>query len=310
MSIRGAAAFAALLVSALIAGSPAALAAPGAEEMRCRSMVDGRVAWNQQGDTAWQPQNIEALCAGATDADARIACFEAGIASHGDWSQAIAACAGADGASPAPGGMEPSEPAPPPTPPAGNGQSEEMRCRGMVDGRVAWNQQGDTAWQPGNIEALCAGATDADERIACFEAGIASHGDWSRAIAECAGAAPPTDMQPPPGAPPAPPEPAGPPPSEPEPTAPPSSGPEPTPPNGGEPGQTDESTFCKNLFQDKVPTSLPATPNNRHWEQSDLDKICNGTVNATETLKCYLRTLYNHGNPVSGSVAIEGCRSK
>jgi hypothetical protein len=96
----------------------------------CFDSVQGAVAWNYQGDAAWNPDNVNALCAGAEssqqpawcflhvmfggvdwgggtnwewqnaldlckgtfDAAGRIACFKGQIASGVHWTGAIAAC--------------------------------------------------------------------------------------------------------------------------------------------------------------------------------------------------------------------------
>lgn len=261
----------------------ATAAAQGPEELRCRTMLDGQVAWDQSGNNAWQPGNIEALCAGTTDADARIACFKAGIADHNDWSRAIAECAADDGTAvmPPPVGAAPAEERA--APPAA---SEEMRCRTMVDGRVAWNRGGDTAWQPRNIEALCAGATDAEARIACFEAGIRAHDDWNRAISECAADDGPRPQT-----------------SEPEPAAPPS---QPEATRGDDPPET---ALCKKMFQGNIPMSMPN--GSKTWDEARLDRLCAGTVNAMETLKCFIAALGNGGGtPLSTDAAIDACRAR
>ena len=277
--------FLALLFATLFATRTTALA-QGAEEMRCRSMLDGQVAWDQAGNTAWQPENIAALCAGATDADARIACFEAGIAEHNDWSRAIAECAANDGAAAMPVETAPSEDRT-----AEPANSEEMRCRTMLDGQVAWSQQGDTAWQPDNIEALCAGTTDADARIACFRAGIADHNDWSRAIADCVADDSARAPQPESG-----------------PVAP---TPQPEPTTGGTsaPADDPETALCKTMIQGNIPMSMPNGSTN--WDDASLDRLCRGSVNAMETLKCFIEALGNGGGtPRSTDQAIDICRAR
>jgi hypothetical protein len=155
---------------------------------------------------------------------------------------------------------------------------EEMRCRAMIEGQVAWNRNGDTAWNPANIEALCAGTKDAAARVACFRAGIAAHDDWSRAIAECAAAGDRAVEQ------------ALPPSVEPQAER-----------------ASDETGLCKAMFQGKVPMSLPN--GSTSWPEDLLDRLCGGTPNAAETLKCFVKTLYNDGGPQpSTASAVEFCR--
>jgi hypothetical protein len=172
------------------------------------------------------------------------------------------------------------------------GNDEEMRCRTMVDGRVAYDQAGHNAWQPENIEALCAGATDAEARIACFERGIADHNDWNRAITECIGGGDGDNYQPPS-------------PAEPEPEA--------MPPEAELPGteacDVAEEELCKSLLQDQVPwtTSNPSDPGTRHWQQNNLDRLCHCTSGAADTVRCFQEALYNNGNAVEWPQAIDAC---
>lgn len=73
----------------------------------------------------------------------------------------------------------------------------EMACASAVQGRVAWNQQGNTQWQTGNLARLCRGSQDANATVACFQAQIRMHNDWSRGIDACqAQAAPPAAVDP------------------------------------------------------------------------------------------------------------------
>ena len=84
-----------VVVAGLIGASLAqAQVAPTDAERRCAESVQGKVAWNQQGNRQWNPDNLSRLCRGSPDAAATVRCFEAEIRSHNDWSRAIAACAG------------------------------------------------------------------------------------------------------------------------------------------------------------------------------------------------------------------------
>jgi hypothetical protein len=81
--------------SLLLAGACVSLAASAqgtAAEQACASALQGRVAWNQQGNTAWAPDNIRRLCQGTNDPAATVACFEAEIRRHNDWSRGISSC--------------------------------------------------------------------------------------------------------------------------------------------------------------------------------------------------------------------------
>jgi len=63
----------------------------------------------------------------------------------------------------------------------------EQRCSGMIQGKVAWNQQGNKKWGGANIKNLCAGTTNPSQTINCFKKGISTHNNWQKAIADCKG---------------------------------------------------------------------------------------------------------------------------
>ena len=77
-------------------GAPAS--AQTATEQACFDAVQNKVAWSQGGPTAWDPTNVNNLCRGAVDYQARVACFTAGIANHNDWGRAIGECQATGGA--------------------------------------------------------------------------------------------------------------------------------------------------------------------------------------------------------------------
>lgn len=75
--------------SIIIAAAPT-----GNQEQACFNMVQGKVAWNQAGNTKWGPNNIKNLCKGSRNPSQTISCFKQGIARHNNWGQAISSCAG------------------------------------------------------------------------------------------------------------------------------------------------------------------------------------------------------------------------
>ena len=75
----------ALIVAPAIAQTPA--------EQQCHDAIQGKVAWSQGGSTKWNEGNVQKLCKGTTDPSATVACFQAQIATHNDWSRGITACA-------------------------------------------------------------------------------------------------------------------------------------------------------------------------------------------------------------------------
>ncbi|MCZ4291279.1 hypothetical protein [Hoeflea alexandrii] len=55
-------------------------------------VMSGNVAWDRQGNAAWQPANAADLCSQSTDIGARIQCFNIQIAHGADWYSSIQAC--------------------------------------------------------------------------------------------------------------------------------------------------------------------------------------------------------------------------
>jgi hypothetical protein len=78
-------------------------------EQVCFDLVQGKIPWNMQGNTTWNPHNIRSLCGGTTNPPATIACFTSKIAMNVPWNQAIAACKSqtAGGGQPPVGGAQP-----------------------------------------------------------------------------------------------------------------------------------------------------------------------------------------------------------
>lgn len=63
-----------------------------AVEQQCMNAVQGKVAWNQAGATAWGEANLRNLCQGTSNPSATISCFQNEIRTHNDWSRGISAC--------------------------------------------------------------------------------------------------------------------------------------------------------------------------------------------------------------------------
>ncbi|MFN7947799.1 MAG: C1 family peptidase [Blastocatellia bacterium] len=68
----------------------------------------------------------------------------------------------------------------------------EQQCYEAVQGKVAWNQEGNKTWSEGNVRNLCQGTTNPSATISCFQNEIRSHNDWSRAITACKAKSAPT----------------------------------------------------------------------------------------------------------------------
>lgn len=71
------------------------------------------------------------------------------------------------------------------------GTAAEQACADALQGKVAWNQQGTRSWDPNNLRRLCQGTANPAATVACFQAEIRNHNDWSRAIGACQAAAAP-----------------------------------------------------------------------------------------------------------------------
>lgn len=116
------------------------------------------------------------------------------------------------------GGAPPAASPPPYTPPprsapppaAPSNQSLEQTCYGMVQGRIPWARGGSTQWVDGNVRRLCAGTTNPQGTVDCFNRAIASHNSWQRGLDECGGGQAVSNSAPPP-------RPAAPPPPPPRP---------------------------------------------------------------------------------------------
>lgn len=78
--------FAALLLSASFGVEAAS------QETICSTSVNGKVAWNKEGNTNWSYENIVLLCDGAKNSLARISCFQGEIYKNVAWDTAIKNC--------------------------------------------------------------------------------------------------------------------------------------------------------------------------------------------------------------------------
>ncbi len=84
-----AAAFLAIAASTAIAQQPLTPA-----ERRCVASLQGKVAWDQQGDRTWDKVNMSDLCRGTSNPEATIACFQSAIQAGQSWDSAIPSCRG------------------------------------------------------------------------------------------------------------------------------------------------------------------------------------------------------------------------
>lgn len=87
------------------------------------------------------------------------------------------------GGSSVPPSTNPSTPLP--TPVSSNGGNSEQVCFDMIQGKVAWSQNGSKQWGPNNINALCKSTTNPQSTVDCFKRGIAAHNSWQKATQDC-----------------------------------------------------------------------------------------------------------------------------
>ena len=145
-----------------------------AEPGRCFDRVmNGNIDWG--GGTQWQWENALELCASTSNANNTIACFSSQVSGGETWQQAISACKYAEAPAPAPGGGP---------------------CYDYVQGNIPWNYDGNTDWNPANVENLCAGTSKHAEPGRCFDQvmnggnvdwGGGTNWEWQNAINLCQG---------------------------------------------------------------------------------------------------------------------------
>lgn len=164
--------------------------AADANNARCRDLVQGHVAWDQNPrNTNWNPENLERLCSSGQDADLVVACFQAELAANGyQWSPAVEKCR-ADASS---AGPVPPQPMPGPGAPATPGGDDlTQRCKVAVQDKVVWdlnhpNEPAYRHWNEDNLARLCKSRAEPRDTIACFNEILASNGNqWSPAIDTC-----------------------------------------------------------------------------------------------------------------------------
>ena len=131
------------------------------KEKKCGDKVQGKVAWNQAGNKKWQEKNIAALCSGTVKPKKTIKCFKKEIADHNNWNKAIEECS--------------------------TSRKKERKCFDKVQGKVAWNKEGNKKWNDANIKSLCNGTTRPKKTVKCFKKELAAHNNWSKAIDACNG---------------------------------------------------------------------------------------------------------------------------
>ena len=172
------------LAAALLASSAAFAQYP-----ECLNAVQGRIAWNYDGSTAWGAQNVEKLCRGGLGAEPA-QCFDHvmfrgvdwGGGTRWKWENALELCAGSQNEAATVGCFQRQ---------LGAGRDWNFslaQCRAggpglaspceiALQGRIAWDYSGDKSWAPQNVDKLCRGG-NAAEPARCFEQAMFGGVDW------------------------------------------------------------------------------------------------------------------------------------
>ena len=132
-------------------------------EQQCFDLVQGKVAYDQQGNKSWNPDNIRALCTGTVSPQTTVDCFTGQIAAGVTWSPAIQACRAN---------------------PTGT-QTPEQECRNLIQGKVAYDKEGNKNWDEANMADVCRGTTNPQATVDCFTARIAIGAFWYDARDTC-----------------------------------------------------------------------------------------------------------------------------
>lgn len=139
-------------------------------EQDCYNSIQGKVAWNTNGNKSWGDNYVKELCQGTTNTAATIACFQAEIQKHNDWRRGIDACKASTTTQ---------------NTTTTTSASIEQQCYDAIQGKVAWNRNGNKSWGEAEVKELCRGTTDTAATIACFQEEIQKHNEWRRGIDAC-----------------------------------------------------------------------------------------------------------------------------
>ena len=199
-------------------------------EEKCFDKIQGKVAWNNNGSTTWNAKNVRRVCRGTTNPSQRVACFKRGMNRHGDWQRAANRCNG--------------------TTPPPRARTNEEKCFDKIQGKVAWNRSGSTSWNPKNVQRVCRGTTNPTQRVACFKRGMNRHGDWQRAANRCNGTTPVPHARTP-------------------------------------------EEKCYDMIQGKVAWNRNG---NTRWADTNVRRVCRGTNTPSQRVACFKRNMNRHGN--------------
>jgi len=179
------------------------------EEEQCASYVQGRIAWNDDGNTDWDTSWLNRLCEGTTRPAQPGLCFsgireiplDQGAAIQADWKDAVALCTGTNDAQDriscyrgaVADGMHFRDAIEDCT------NSREIAgrtaCERLVQNNIAWNNKNETKWEPERLDLLCAETDRPTQPLLCFDRLFHGNGPWTdivdgksrRAIQLCSG---------------------------------------------------------------------------------------------------------------------------
>jgi len=179
------------------------------EEEQCANYVQGRIAWNDAGDTQWDRSWLIRLCRGTTRPAQPGLCFsgireiplERGAAIQADWKDAVALCSGAQDAqeriSCYRGAVADGLHFRDAIEQCARSRTTPGRtaCERLVQGNIAWTKDGDTEWTPRRLDLLCQDTTRPTQPLLCFDRLFHGSGawdeivddEWRRAALLCAG---------------------------------------------------------------------------------------------------------------------------
>jgi hypothetical protein len=169
------------------------------EERACADYIQGRIAWNDDGNTQWTETSLKDLCQGTERPVQPGLCFnnirniplERGAEVQRDWKNAVALCTGTNDAQERISCYrnkvalnqhfrDAIETCAPLEPIAIAGRTS---CERLVQGNIAWNRERDTDWSPQRLGALCGETEKPTQPLLCFDRLFHGSGPWDKVIA-------------------------------------------------------------------------------------------------------------------------------
>ena len=184
-----------------------------ASAQTCGQQVQGRIAWNDQGDTAWSLDSITRLCGGRPDLVNNEAprCFQLAMRrrmttrdTRWGWREIIDLCEGVQNGRHTVNcmtgrlglGQTPRQAIDHCTQNGSASRPAESYCVSAVQGNLAWDYTGSVRWSAANLDRLCRGSSSG-EPAACFNVvmhrgvnwGGGTQWNWRNAVDLCEGSA-------------------------------------------------------------------------------------------------------------------------